>query len=94
MYDHDTSGKAYQEGMNQRDFCRQVVYLAIRKLKHCNDRQIAQQIGWAINRVTPRRGELVQAGKVMPDGKGPDPETGRTVNYWRPANRFEQLSLF
>ena len=47
------------------------------------DRQIAALLKWSINRVTPRRGELVQAGMIAPAGIVHDDETGRNVQSWQ-----------
>jgi hypothetical protein len=86
-YDHDTSGSAYKEKTN-RDFCRQQVFITIRKLQPCTDKQISEYINWPINRVTPRRGELVESGLVVQAMKGEDPNSGRLVNWWmiKPVN--------
>lgn len=93
-YDYQTSLLAYKESPESKDYCRQVVFLTIRRLGICNDRQIAAHIGWPINRVTPRRGELVIQGQVISAGKRVDPDTGRTVNYWQMAIKFTQMTLF
>ncbi len=83
-YDHETSGVAYHGTPAQRrDFCRQQVFIAIRKLGVCNDRMIAEYLGWPINRVTGRRNELVKNGLVVMDRKDKDPVTGNTVTYWK-----------
>ncbi len=49
-----------------------------------SDQDIAAYLGWPINCITPRRGELVDAGCVI---KGGDKraETGRRVSWWKPA---------
>lgn len=93
-YDYQTSLPAYQEGPQGKDYCRQVVLLTIQKLGICNDRQIADHIGWPINRVTPRRGELVDSGQVVRAMRGPDPLSNRTVNFWTIAKKWTQTSLF
>jgi len=82
-YDKETSGVAYHEGdKSSRDYCRQQVFIAIRKLKVCNDRMISEYLGWPINRINPWRGELVERGFVKLAYKAPDPDSGRTVSYW------------
>lgn len=97
-YDHKTSGVAYHDTTEKsRDYCRQQVLIAIRKLKVCNDRQIAEYLGpeaWPINRITPRRGELVTMGVVVLDRKAKDPVTNRTVSYWKEKTIPYQPSLF
>lgn len=94
-YDFQTSYPAYKEG--GKDYCRQQVFLTIQKLGKCTDRMIADKLGWEINRITPRRLELVDAGKVECYYKAKDLATNRTVNYWRIkelATNLKQASFF
>jgi hypothetical protein len=93
-YDYETSLPAYQEGVQGKDYCRQVVLLTIRKLGVCNDRQISEHLGWPINRITPRRGELVDSGQIIRAKRDIDPVTNRTVNWWQVTRPWMQLSLF
>ena len=79
-YDFQSSLPAYKE--LGKDKCRQLVYEAICEMQICTDRQIAEYLKWSINRVTPRRGELVETGNVIQFRKQRDPETGRTVSFW------------
>ena len=83
MYDFKTSKPAYEEAKISINKKQQFVYDAIIKLGVCNDHQIAEELGWPINRVTPRRGELFNDGKIDRAFRGKDFETGRTVNYWQ-----------
>jgi hypothetical protein len=87
-YDAVSSLPAYKEGKERKDYCRQVIFLTIKKLGTVNDRQIAEYLQWPINRVTPRRGELVDNELIVMDKKDIDPVTGRTVSYWaeKPVN--------
>ena len=48
------------------------------------DRDVANFLGWPINFVTPRRGELVTAGRVVRTGNKIG-ESGRKVACWWPA---------
>lgn len=82
-YDYQTSLPAYNEVKKNIDYCRSQVFLTIKKIGICNDKQVAEKLGWSINRVTPRRGELVNNGLVELAYKKKDPSTNRTVNYWR-----------
>lgn len=93
-YDYASSLPAYKEAPKSKDYCRQMVLITIRKLGPCNDRQIAEHLGWAINRITPRRGELVDSGAIVQANKARDPETGRVVSYWQEFKRMEQIRLF
>lgn len=83
MYDYQTSHPAYQEAKENNNDKQQKVFNAIRLLGVCSDHQIADHLGWAINRVTPRRGELSDNGKVLRAYRDKDFETGRTVSFWK-----------
>jgi hypothetical protein len=86
MYDYQTSLPAYKEAKQNINNKQQDVLDAIEKLGVCCDHQIAEHLFWPINRVTPRRGELVDAGKIHIAFRGKDFETGRTVNFWKISN--------
>ena len=92
MYDYVSSLPAYKE--QGKDYCRQQVFTAIRKLQPCNDRMISKYLGWAINSCVPRRNELVDSGLIEMKCKAKDPETNRTVSYWQEKQVFSQQSLF
>ena len=81
MYDYISSLPAYKE--QGKDYCRQQVFTAIRKLQPCNDRMISKYLKWPINRVTCRRWELVGGDLIELNEKKKDPETNRTVSYWK-----------
>ena len=61
---------------------QQDVVGALRILGEASDQQIAAHLNWTINRVTPRRGELVEMNLVARSRVGFN-ETGRKVSYWR-----------
>jgi len=78
------------------------VLRAIRELGQCTDEEIRHRLGWKINCVTPRRGELVKLGQVEECGKKLGP-TGRSAIVWRIApqrppqvdtSALQQASLF
>lgn len=50
----------------------------------CN-REIAELLGWPINRVTPRVLELREQGHVVEVYRDLDPTTNRTVIFWKVA---------
>jgi hypothetical protein len=79
-YDYQSSLPAFKE--LGKDRCREIVFKAICTIGICNDRELADYLNWPINRITPRRGELVQLGFIMQEKKQADPETGRKVSYW------------
>jgi hypothetical protein len=91
-YDYVSSLPAYKE--KGKDFTRQQVFIAIRKLGICNDRMIAEYLGWPINCVTNRRGELVTIGLVVFYAKQLDKTTNRTVSYWQVKPLDYQPKLF
>lgn len=57
-----------------------------------SDQELAGKLGWPINCVTPRRGELVELGLVLPARTVKSNTTMRNVTLWRLADR--QLDLF
>jgi hypothetical protein len=83
MYDFETSLPAYQVAKENINDKQKIVFNTIKKLGVCSDHQIADFLGWAINRVTPRRGELYDTGKIIRAFRGKDFETGRTVSFWK-----------
>ena len=46
---------------------QQIVYNLIKQHNNITDSEISVLLGWGINRVTPRRYELVKANKVVQD---------------------------
>lgn len=83
MYDFNTSMPAYLEALTNINEKQKKVLHAIHHLGVCNDHQIAEFLTWPINRVTPRRGELIDVGLIETAFRGKDFETGRTVNFWK-----------
>ena len=64
---------------------QRAVLEALSKLGEATDRQIADLLGWAINREVPRRGELVNMGAVAFRRERLDVQTNRTVMVWSVA---------
>jgi len=62
---------------------QQDVIDALVELREATDPAIAAHLGWTINRVTPRRGELVEAGLVARARLETDARTGRKLSVWR-----------
>ncbi len=93
-YDYVSSLPAFHENKQGKDFCRSQVFTAIRKLQPCTDKQIADFLKWPINRCTPRRGELVTNGLITLAKKDTDPESKRTVSFWRVKEVNHQQVLF
>lgn len=78
----DTTLDAYnsiREHLNEKQ--RKVRYV-LQKFGPMTDKQIADALGWEINRVTPRRGELDKLGELVDLGTVPG-HTGRPVHLWK-----------
>lgn len=64
------------------------VMAAIEQLGTCSDQAIAEHLDWTINRVTPRRGELVEYGMVVRADYATNAH-GRRVSVWRSVRQPE-----
>ena len=60
----NTSKTAYSSIYSSLPDKRRIVFGAIVELQECTDYQISQFLQWAINTVTPRRGELEKQGLI------------------------------
>ena len=76
----NTSLFAYRELQNMGDKQRRV-WEVINKLQPCHNKQIADHLGWEINRVTGRVNELHEMKMIDFEKLGTSP-TGRTVKFW------------
>lgn len=89
----DTSLEAYQQ-LTKVNEKQKLVLETIKKIYPCTDQDIATHLGWPINRVTPRRGELEKLNLIESDGKKKTP-SGRSAHTWRITVRDQQqLALF
>ena len=77
----DTSREAY-EGLTRLNYKQKRVFETIQQRQPCTDQQIAEALGWPINRVTPRRGELEKGGVIVSAGKVRT-SSGRNAHSWR-----------
>jgi len=50
------------------------------------DRELTEKLGWEINQLLPRRGELVEYGFVKKAGEKYNPATKRNVTFWVATN--------
>lgn len=68
---------------------KQEIMLSAFKKANCRitDRDLAKFLGWSINTVTPRRGELVKLNLVEEAGLTFDYETNRRAMTWRLKRR-------
>ena len=89
----ETSSKAYQEVRNGLGGKQQMVLDYISEHIEVCDQQIAAGLGWPINRVTPRRGELLEMREIVDLGVRPGP-SGRGVHFWGLNPNFDQKELF
>lgn len=60
--------------------------------KRPSDQDVAEHLGWTINRVTPRRGELVDLDRVVRAGEKFN-AAGNTVAVWLPVPKQLDLVL-
>lgn len=94
-YDYVSSLPAFHENKQGKDYCRSQVFTAIRKLQPCTDKQISQHINMPVHLVSARRNELVHEKKlVILAKKDTDPESKRTVSFWRVKEVNHQQVLF
>lgn len=61
---------------------QQLVYQVIKRHPAC-DLDIANELQQPINRITPRRSELIELGLIEEAYKAVNGQTNRTVTYWR-----------
>lgn len=96
MYQHSTSGAAYKEIIptlnDKQKKVLEVIKGASSVNASINDKQIARSLGWDINRVTPRRGELLNKGFIYEYRIAPCPITNRRCSFWKVATK--QLNIF
>ena len=90
-YDYQTSLPAYNDVKININKSRLKVLSTIQALGICNDRMIAERLDIPINRITPRRGELINEGKIILHKKCKDTLTNRTVNYWIAVDKQTKL---
>jgi predicted HTH transcriptional regulator len=72
-----------------------IVLKAIRSQPNVTDRELSHMLDWSINRITPRRGELVEKGMVEEAGRRKCRIGAREVMSWRavpmPSARNEEV---
>lgn len=76
-----TSLEAYQDVRAHLGERQAAVIEALRQQETCTDQQLALMLGWSINRITPRRGELVKLGLV--EAAGVVRQNGRSATLWK-----------
>ena len=79
-----TSLDAFDQVQHKLPDCRRIVLEIIEAaLPDITNMEIAQQLGWSINRVTPRVKELREMDLVEQSSKRPCEVTGNTALAWR-----------
>ncbi len=83
-WEEDTPARANADslGLGTR---QRAVYDVIRHRRNVTNSEIAEALGWSINRVTPRTLELRERGLVVPADRRECRVTGSTVQSWRAA---------
>ncbi len=79
MTSQDTSVSAFMGVQHVLGARQKAVYEVLEKGR-MTDKQIAERLGWAINEITPRRGELVKMGLVRKAGV--TKQDGRSAILW------------
>lgn len=91
----DTSLSAYQDAKKHLNEHQRMVLDFIRLSGEVCDKDVSEGLGWPINCVTNRRGELLMAERIKDVGKRKDPRTGRSVHYWAINEESpKQLEMF
>lgn len=75
----------------QAEVLRAVVRLHGEGARPC-DQDIADALGWPINRVTGRRGELLDLGRIVEAGRKRN-ALGNRVRIWAPVPKQLELVL-
>lgn len=88
----ETSREAYRslENINRK---QREVYETIKHLGSACNYEVARYLGWPINAVTPRTGELVSYELVEESHRAVSP-TGRKAIYWKVKKDVTQGELF
>lgn len=84
MPHQETSYEAWQSIQEKLNDKQRVVLWAFKSQGDMTDEELAAFLGWPINRVTPRRGELVVKGLLRMAGTKIS-STGRRVIIWGAA---------
>lgn len=78
----ETSKKAFEKIKHIRSNTQHLVFEALRKLGYASNTMIAKELGWTINRVTPRINELRKKGFVFFSHKTNCPITRNKCIFW------------
>lgn len=88
-----TSLMAYLDGLKTLGQKQQSVLKVVSRYVGICDQEIAKELGWPINTITNRRGELVEKGLIEEAYEGKYGPTNRTVKFWKIKERKLENSL-
>jgi len=77
----ETSRQAYKKVLPELPECRLKVYKSLKYLEYATNSMIAQNLGWSINRVTPRTNELRKMKLIKISHTSWCPVTKGKANY-------------
>lgn len=86
-----TSHRAYQEVKPKVGYHQHLVLKELERRPHQTNKELARFFGWDANQLTPRRGELVDQGKIECTGERKCRITGHKAMTWAPIT--QQLKL-
>lgn len=88
-----TSLMTYLSNLRTLGYRQQIVLKVISTKVGICDQEIAKELGWPINTITNRRGELVDMGHVELAFEGKYAPTNRTVKFWKIKERKLENTL-
>ena len=71
--------QSVQRGLSSR---QEAVYKAFERYGNMTNKQVAHELGWEINSITPRVKELREQGLLWETGIRRDPVNGRPAKVW------------
>ncbi len=77
----ETSKLAFEKVKKDLPTCRLSVYKTLKKLEYATNSMIAQELGWSINRITPRTNELRKMNLIKLSHSSWCPITKSKANY-------------
>jgi len=81
----ETSREAYKNIKPKINKLQREVFDALQMKAQATNAELAEHLGWSINRITPRIFELRTLGLVVPVIKRRCFATGNNAYVWRPA---------
>jgi DNA-binding MarR family transcriptional regulator len=79
----DTRDEAYKDVLEHVGVAQANVYAMLRLCGPLTNSELAEKLGWSINRITPRVLELRNMDLVKDAGTRLCTSTGRVVHQWR-----------